>query len=118
MNSLTLVLFMAEPTLTQIFGTNAIQDASTVTISKSDLTSVGFTASADDSAEKILVAILLKAQAYLTEANQDLNIDQSITITGPSSNIITRNNTSYREYSFTLAASKVDTETSVNPNDF
>lgn len=109
---------MAEPTLIQIFGTNATQDSSTITISKSDLAGVGLTASASNSAESLLVAILLKASAYLTQTAQDANIDQSVVVEQGTSNIITRNNQSYREYTINVSASKLDTQTTINPGDF
>ena len=42
---------MPEPTLTQVFGANATQSAANITIAKSDLATVGLTASANNTAE-------------------------------------------------------------------
>ena len=87
---------MAEPTLTQVFGTNAAQTATTLTITKADLT--GLTASANNSAESLFVAILLKAKSYLTTTNYEANIDQSVVIETPGFNaqsLVTRNNAQY-----------------------
>jgi hypothetical protein len=107
---------MAEPTLQQVFGANASQDLTTITIKKSDLS--GLTASATNSAEALLAAIILKSQAYLSDANQTNNPDQSITIDTGIGSITTRNNESYREYNLNVTFSKLDTESTINPNDF
>jgi hypothetical protein len=65
---------MAEPLLTAVFGANATQTSTDLVIKKSDLTSVGLTADANNSAESLLVAINLKAQTALTESARDTNI--------------------------------------------
>lgn len=67
-----------EPTLTQVFGAGATQDATTITITKANL--VGLTASANNTAEALLTGILKTAAVNLTDANRDLNIDQSVVI--------------------------------------
>ena len=69
---------MAEPTLTAVFGANATQDGTTLTITKADLASSGYTPSGTDSAEKILAAIIDKARTALTSTAADTNPDQSI----------------------------------------
>jgi hypothetical protein len=110
---------MAEPTLQQVFGANATQDTTTLTISKADLT--GLTASANNSAESLFVAILLKAKSYLTATNYEANIDQSITIETPGFNaqsLVTRNNVQYRQYSETVNLYKVDSSSAIDPDDF
>ncbi len=110
---------MAEPTLQQIFGTNSTQTATELVISKADLT--GLTASANNSAESLFVAILLKAKSFLTTANYDLNIDQSVTVVTPDFNaqsLVTRNNIQYRQYSETVNLYKVDSSSAIDPDDF
>ena len=67
---------MAEPTFESVFGASAVQDLSSITIAKSDLP--GLTASASNTAESLLVGILLKVQTALSQTNFDLNLDQSI----------------------------------------
>lgn len=112
---------MAEPTLQQVFGANATQDATKITIQKADLAGVGLTASANNSAESLLVAILLNAKTTLTPANYETNIDQSITIETPGFNaqsLVTRNNTQYRQYTQTVNLYKVDSSAALNPDDF
>lgn len=69
---------MAEPTLTQVFGANASQNATTITITKADLASAGYTPTETDSAEKILAAVIDKARQTLTSTAADTNPDQSI----------------------------------------
>ncbi|MDQ3018246.1 MAG: hypothetical protein M3Q64_00010 [bacterium] len=87
---------MAEPTLTAVFGTNATQDATTLTINKSDLVSTGLTPSANNTAESLLLAIVLKFKAVLTDTARDTNSDQSVAVTdGFSPTVTTRNNAIY-----------------------
>lgn len=58
---------MAEPTLTQVFGENATQTATTLTITKADL---DLTASGANTAESLLAAIIKKSLDHLTEENR------------------------------------------------
>ena len=80
---------MAEPTITQVFGAGASQDATTITIIKSDLVSTGLTTSATNTAESLLAAILLKAKVTLTQTGFDSNSDQSIVIEPGFDSIVT-----------------------------
>ncbi|WP_414546514.1 hypothetical protein [Nostoc sp. CCY0012] len=109
---------MAEPTLQQVFGANAIQDATTITIVKADLT--GLTADANNTAESLLAAINLKAQTYLTQANFDANLDQSIYIESGFSSFTTRgvNNDSYRVDPVTITFVKPDSNSTLDPDDY
>jgi hypothetical protein len=109
---------MAEPTLIQIFGDNAVQDANTLTISKADLVTIGLVAASENTAESLFVAMLLKAAAYLTETNQTSNADQQITIAKGFDSVPIRNNQQYRQYQYTVELQKLDTATTVNPADF
>ncbi|YAF95169.1 MAG: hypothetical protein AB3A66_21735 [Nodularia sp. CChRGM 3473] len=111
---------MAEPTIIQVFGTNAIQDANTITISKSDLTSVGLTAAANNNAEALFAAIMLKAKTHLTQANFDANIDQSIIIENGFSSFTNRgvNNDSYRTDQLTVTLAKLDSGSTLDPDDY
>ncbi|AFY48897.1 hypothetical protein Nos7524_3094 [Nostoc sp. PCC 7524] len=109
---------MAEPTLVQVFGENASQTSTTITITKADLT--GLTASANNTAESLLVAINLKAKEYLTQTNFDANIDQSIVVADGFSSLTTRgtNNTPYRTDQITVSFSKVDSNATIDPDDY
>lgn len=111
---------MAEPTLQQVFGTNATQTSTTITISKTDLAAVSLTASSSNTAESLLTAILLQAQSYLTQTNYDANIDQSIVLVTGYSSFTTRgtNNTSYRNDQITVTLSKVDSSSTIDPDNY
>lgn len=69
---------MSEPSLTDVFGTGATQDATTLTILKASLP--GLTASANNTGEALLTGILKRAAANLSETNRDTNIDQSVAV--------------------------------------
>lgn len=73
-------------TLQELFGVNAVQNADELIIKKSDLSAVGLTATANNSAEQLLVAILLKAlsnfQGYLTDESENLLSDENGNIIG------------------------------------
>ncbi|MBC6436212.1 hypothetical protein FM036_45615 [Nostoc sp. HG1] len=110
---------MAEPTLADVFGTGATQDAATLTIQKSALTDVGLTTSATNTAESLLTAILLKAKQTLTTANHDANINQSITITdGFIPSFVLRGEAKYTQDTLTVTLEKAAGSTVINPNDY
>lgn len=109
---------MSEPTLTQVFGANASQDANTITIAKADL--IGLTASANNRAEQIFVGILLKAFNYLNPTNQTNDPDIQVTIEKGdfSSSIVFRNNANYRQDAFTVNLQKPDIAATIDPDDY
>ena len=109
---------MTVPSLAQVFGEHASQDANTLTISKADLAVTGLTASATNTADSLVVALILLWQSYLTTTNQNNNPDQYITIEDSFSSIISRNNINYRQNSKTINLQKVDTDSAINPNDY
>jgi len=110
---------MAEPTLTEVLGAGATQDATTLTIAKADLASVGLTASASNSVESLLVALILKAQAYLNDTNQANNIDQSVSITTATTPSFTnRNNTVYIRDAITIEIDKPSPSLTIDPDDY
>lgn len=109
---------MAEPTLTQVFGSGAAQDSSTLTIQKSALTSYGLTASGSNTAESLVVAIVKMWQAYLTPTNLDANAEQQISIEDSFQSILTRNETQYRQFSKTINLQVVDTTSDIDPDSF
>ncbi len=111
------IRIMAEPTLVQVFGASATQTATTLTITKADLP--GLTASANNTAESLLVAILLKAKTQLTDANQALNIEQSLTINdGFIPTYVIRNEQRYQQDTFTVAMDKPAGNTTIDPDDY
>ncbi|MBD2508282.1 hypothetical protein H6G91_13500 [Nostoc muscorum FACHB-395] len=109
---------MAELTLAQVFGTNATQDATTVTIYKADLPRL--TPASVNTGESLLTGIILKSQVQLTKTNFDANIDQSIYIESGFPGFAFRgtDNTSYRVDSLTVSLAKVDTSSVIDPDDY
>ncbi|MFN6499787.1 MAG: hypothetical protein RMX65_022730 [Nostoc sp. DedQUE01] len=107
---------MAEPTLQQVFGTNATQDATTITITKADLT--GLTASGSNTAESLITAIILKASAYLNPTNQGTNTDIQITIEDSNfPQVVTRNSAQYRQTTYNVNFQSADNYT-LDPDNF
>ncbi|MDZ7953339.1 hypothetical protein [Nostoc sp. DedQUE09] len=107
-----------EPTLTAVFGANATQDADTLTISKADLTSTGLTPGANNTAESLLIALMLKFKAALTDAGKDTNIDQSVAVVdGFSPSITTRNDAIYLRNTISVEIDRVLTgAATIDPN--
>ena len=110
---------MAELTLQQIFGNGATQTASTLTISKADMATTGLTANANNKAESLLVAILLLAKQQLTSDNLQNNADQSISVEESQYPSLTiKNNQTYRQTTLSVNLQKLDTTTTINPDDY
>ena len=109
---------MAEPTFESVFGASAIQDLGSITIAKSDLP--GLTASASNTAESLVVAILLKLQSALSQSNFDTNLDQSIYIDNGFPNFAFRGpeNSQYRVDQLTVNFAKADTGGAIDPDDY
>lgn len=112
---------MAEPTLTEIFGAGATQTASSITIQKADLSTIGLTASPSNTAESLLAAIVLKAKVFLTDETFAANPDQSITVVTGFNSIIQRTDAAgvtseYRQFQYNLNAHKLD-NTALDPDD-
>lgn len=109
---------MPEPTLTAVFGAGASQTSTQLIISKADLP--GLTASATNTAESLLVGLVLKAETALTEANQATNVDQSIRIARGDESITTdfETNTKYLENPFTITARRTYTSAGIDPDNY
>lgn len=107
---------MAEPTLEQVFGVGAVQDADTLTIQKSALT--GLTATANNTAESLLVAILKKAMATLTTTFQGDDPDRSITIEESFQQIVTRGEFTFRQQTLNVNLQKLDPASTIDPDDY
>lgn len=109
-----------EPTLTQVFGANASQTSTDLVIKKSDLATVGLTASANNTAESMMVALLLLAALYLNTSNQDsTNTDIQLTIVDSDfPQIVTRNSTKYRQITYNVNLQTVDTGFTVDPDNY
>jgi hypothetical protein len=114
---------MAEPSLTTVFGANATQTATDLVIKKSDLVAVGFTPATVNTAESLLIGIMLKFKTVLTSDARDTNVDQSVAVVdGYSPSITTRNSTIYLRntisvevFIFTSNSANILRGTTVNP---
>lgn len=109
---------MAEPTLQEVFGANATQDASKLTIDKNDLIAVGLTTAADNTAESLIAAIIASAQQTLTTTRQDEHPEQSITIEDGFPSLTTRNDQTYRQLTKSLNFEKLDEQSAFDPDDY
>ncbi|MEH1809645.1 hypothetical protein [Nostoc sp.] len=111
---------MAEPTLTAVFGANATQTSTDLVIKKSDLVDTGITPSGSNTAESLLLAIVLKFKAVLTDTARETNIDQSVAVTdGFSPSITTRNNAIYLRNTISVEVDKLLTGADViDPDDY
>ncbi|MDJ0800176.1 MAG: hypothetical protein QNJ51_25780 [Calothrix sp. MO_167.B12] len=109
---------MAEPTLTEIFGAGATQDATTVTITKASL--FGLTPTASNTAESLLAAINLTARQNLTQDAFNADTDRSIYVGTGFPGFANRgaNNDQYRIDQLTINLAKLDTQSNLNPNDY
>ncbi|NJM23605.1 MAG: hypothetical protein HC907_35805 [Richelia sp. SM1_7_0] len=104
--------------LQQVFGAGATQDASTLIIDKADFAAVGLTADTSNTAEALLIAIILTAQSSLTEANFETNLEQSIYVETGLPSFRTRNTTQYRTDSLAITLAKLDTAGQIDPDDY
>lgn len=112
---------MPEPTLTQVFGAGATQTSTTLSIDKESLSSVGLSSSANNTAESLFVALLLLAKNNLTPASLETNPDQSISIAQADFNfqtLIERNNQTYRQSTYSVNLQKLDTDNTIDPDDY
>ncbi|MBE9235831.1 hypothetical protein IQ227_07220 [Anabaena aphanizomenioides LEGE 00250] len=111
---------MAEPTITQIFGAGATQSNTQLAILKADLS--GLTATSNNTAESMIVALLLLWEATLTTTAQESNPDQSIRVEkgSESLNTVFNNGTStqYKEIPFTITLRKPYIATTIDPDDY
>lgn len=110
----------AEPTLVQVFGTGATQDINTLTIQKSALAAVGLTASSSNTAESLMVALLLLAALYLNSTNQDsTNTDIQVTIADSGfPQLVTRNSAQWRQITYNVNLQTPDTGFSIDPDNY
>lgn len=108
---------MAEPTLAALFGANATQDATTITILKADLAATGLTPDAANKAESLLLAIFLHAKQALTPESLDTNLDQSISIEDPTRSTDRRGDNDYLQQTYQINVQKIDISAAIGPDD-
>jgi hypothetical protein len=107
---------MAELTLSQALGSSATQDATTITLNKADLGLTATTCTAD----QVVAAVIIKAQATMTEANFQAEADQRTYISNgfPSTVTKTVNSTLYVIKQLVLNLCKPEVTSSLDPNDY
>lgn len=104
--------------LAQTHGTNATQDATTVTLVKADYLDVGLDSPETSSAQALVAAQFLKWAAFLTEANQPLDATQLITISRDLESLTTRGENTYTRVSYTINFDKLTPAVVIDPDDF
>lgn len=110
---------MAEPTLQDIFGAGATQDATTIHILKADLP---ITPLAINRGEQILAGMLKKAATALTSTTFGTNTDQSISIAPGYEQIVYRtvnnNPVAYLKAPLTIDFHKLQVTAGITPDDY
>lgn len=110
---------MAESTLVEVFGSGAIQDANTITIQKSALAAKGLTVTATNSAESILVALIMLASDSLTEtARATDTVNRNLSILYAGQDLIEVSGINYRRDAFSLLLYKQQALTTLDPDDY
>jgi len=111
---------MPEPTINDIFGAGATQTATSITILKADLPTL--TAAAVNRGDQMFVALILRAQANLTVAARNLDLDRSIAIEPAFDQVVSRtvgNTTNnYYQSGLTLTAQKINSNSAIVANDY
>jgi hypothetical protein len=110
---------MAEPTLIQLFGAGASQTATQLLIEKAALSAIGLQASDSNTAESLLMCLILISAQQLTQTNLDANIEQHLVIE-PSTqeNIVLRNGQRFRQTVYTIEVYSPEPEFNINVNNF
>lgn len=110
---------MAEPTLQEIFGAGATQDATTITILKANLP---MTAAAVNRGEQIFAAICKKAATVLTTTAFSTNGDQSINIAPGFDSLVYRTINNDQETllqtQLTINFAKIQIGAGITPDDY
>lgn len=110
---------MTTPSLSDVFGAGASQDAATLTIVKADLASVGLTASAGNTAQALFTALVLKAFAVLTEANRATDFaNRKVTLLYGGQDLVSQSDVNYRRDVYQVNLYKVTPLETVDPDDY
>jgi hypothetical protein len=110
---------MAKATLQEIFGINATQNSTALTLTKADFNSVGLNdLSSDDSAESLLLAIILRAKDKLTETFRDTNNDELLAFVNGFDSLSERNNNQYLRKQIILEIDLLLANSTIDPDNF
>lgn len=104
--------------LAQVFGNNATQDATSLTLNKADFADVSLTAEAANTAQALVAAQFLKWAAVLTEENQNLDSSQLITINRDLESITTRGGNTYTRVTYSINFDKLTPTITIDPDSF
>jgi hypothetical protein len=112
---------MTEKTLTQVFGSGATQNATTLTILKADL--ANFTGTTTNSADSLAVAIMnLLVSGYPTadrQADKDVSLVANLSpIPSVEGDFTVTPNVAYKVWNYSVGVYKLDPATTPSPNDF
>jgi hypothetical protein len=107
---------MSEKTLQEAFGAEAVQTATTITFSKSNLGLSAVVCTAD----QVLAALAIKARQTLTQELYNTDITQNVYVTDGFSSLPTRgdSNIPYRLDQIVVNLAQPDTQTTLNPNNY
>jgi hypothetical protein len=106
---------MAEPTLEQVFGTGATEDANSVTIPKANLP--GLTAAANNRAESLFLGIVQLGAEYLTQLAFAANPDQSLIVGYAGRDLTSRDGNDNVRHNYFLSAYVPTSINAVTPDD-
>lgn len=110
---------MSVPTLTEVFGPGATQDGSVLTIVKADLASVGLTASSSNTAQSLIVAVVLKAFSSLTETNRATDFpNRHVTFYYGGQDLQLQSDVNYRRDVYQMNLYKTTPLVTVDPDDY
>lgn len=110
---------MSEATLSQVFGANSLQNINSVTISKADLVSVGLEPDENNSAESLLVALILLCSRELTETNRSVDLDnRSMSVVYAGQDLVSQSGRIFRRDAFSVLLYKTSAYTPVSPSDY
>jgi hypothetical protein len=110
---------MAEPTLTEVFGSGASVDGSSLVIPASFFAAQGLTISNATHAESLVIAMVLAWQNTLTETARapDL-VNRNVTTTYAGQDTISQAGSQYRRDVWSIVGYKTTTLITVNPGDY
>lgn len=109
---------MPVATLQQVFGANAVQTSTTITITKADLSGTGFTPSGTNTPDSILAAIIAFAETNLPDSTASTDPTQTVGISDGYQSITTISNAQYLISPKTVNFYKTFTDGSFNPNNY
>ncbi|NET03083.1 MAG: hypothetical protein F6K61_21565 [Sphaerospermopsis sp. SIO1G1] len=107
---------MAERTLQEVFGGNAAQTSTTITLDKGDLGITDPSATAD----KILAALAIKALANLDRTYFDADLSQTVFVEKGFDQFLPRgqNNDNYVVRQININLAKLDADAVLSPEDY